>query len=188
MLGAIFRELHGYGIKAKLYSKLAANAYAMIQTGRAVQLPHRLLPHVLSRAVALREDLNDLVHAPPPGGSSSDGPDSVTGGDISSEEASLVEALASDLDIEEAANLDGYSHLTTPAYLRKEDPPRMLWDYVAGADGYELLERDSSEPSMIAKDEHCASCITISLTTVARRLWGIEGSRIGQIPFEEDVR
>ena len=92
------------------------------------------------------------------------------------------------MTIEEAANLDGYSHLPTPAYLLKEAPPRMLWDYVAGADGYELLERDSSEPSMIAKDEHCASCITISLTTVARRLWGIEGSRIGQIPFEEDVR
>ena len=185
MLGAIFRELHGYGIKAKLYSRLAANAYAMIQTGRAVQLPYRLLPHVLSQALALREGAVGLVHANSSGGFGVGEPDAASGSELSSKEASLVDELASDLDIEEAANLDGYYHLTNPAYLRKEDPPRMVWDYVAAADGYELLERHSSEPSMIAQDEHCASCITISLTTLARRLWGIEGSRIGRMPFGE---
>jgi hypothetical protein len=184
MLGAIFRELHGYGIKAKLYAELSANAYSMIWTGRGVQLPHRLLPYVLKQALALRSDLSGVIHGPVGYDTGDRRPGEERAIGLNAGEEAMVDALAADLGLEEAANLDGYFHLTNPAYLRREDPPHMVWDYVAGEDGYELLERAVDAPSMVSENEQCASCVTVSLTTVARRLWGVEGSRIGRLPFE----
>ena len=155
MIAGIMHELHSYGVRSELMRGVADMLYPAVETGRAMMplIAVDIFPHLLG-AVLQRGD--GITETP-------SNPDTMPG---------IDEALAhispdSSLVIAEALNT--YHLLFNPQYLDTR-PPYVVMEFTPGAESFDVNIRDETDPSMLL-DPDVTSCIAVSLTKIARRLW-----------------